>query len=157
LAIAPATYYAAQIRPPSPRALRDEELKPVIRRLHAGNYGVNGVRKMHAALRRDGHEVGRDEVGRLMHQLGLAGVRRGQVRRTTIGDDTAARPSDLVQREFRAARPDQLWVVDLTYLRTWAGFAYLALVVDVFSRRIVGWALTTHMRTELAAGSSESQ
>ena len=84
-----------------------------------------------------------------MRELGLAGVRRGKPKRTTVRDDTAARPADLVNRDFHAARPDQLWVCDLTYIRTWVGFAYLALVIDVFSRRIVGWALAGHMRTEL--------
>ena len=84
-----------------------------------------------------------------MRELGLAGVRRGTVKRTTVRADTAARPADLVDRQFHAQRPDQLWVCDLTYIRTWVGFAYLALVIDVFSRRIVGWALAGHMRTEL--------
>jgi putative transposase len=149
LPIAPATYYAALARPPSPRAVRDNELKPLIAQLHAENYGVYGVRKMHAALRRDGISIGRDQAGRLMRQLGLAGVRRGKPRRTTIAAETAARPGDLVRRDFRAARPDQLWVCDLTYIRTWAGFAYLALVIDVHSRRIPGWALATHLRTSL--------
>jgi putative transposase len=149
LAIAPATYYAAKSRPPSARAVRDGELKPLIAELHERNYGVYGVRKMHAALRRDGVEIGRDRTGRLMRELGLAGVRRGKPKRTTIRDDAAARPADLVQRNFSAARPDRLWVCDLTYIRTWAGFGYLALVIDVYSRRIVGWALAGHLRTEL--------
>jgi len=148
--IAPATYYAAKTRPPSPRAVRDRQLQPRIAAIHAANYGVYGVRKMHAALRREGIAVGRDQTGRLMRTLGLAGVRRGAVRRTTVADGGAVRPADLVERNFSAARPDQLWVTDITYLRTWAGFAYLALVIDVYSRRIVGWALATHLRTELA-------
>jgi putative transposase len=149
LVIAPATYYAAKARPRSARAVRDEQLRPVIAALHADNYGVYGVRKMHAALRRDGIQVGRDQTGRLMRALGLAGVRRGKPKRTTVAEPAAARPADLVQRNFRADRPDRLWVVDLTYLRTWVGFAYLALVIDVFSRHVVGWALATHMRTDL--------
>lgn len=149
LAIAPATYYAAKTRAWSPRGLRDRELKSVIGRVHRENYGVYGVRKMHAALGRAGVAIGRDQTGRLMRELGLAGVRRGKVKRTTAGDPAVQRPADLVNRQFRADRPDQLWVCDLTYLRTWEGFAYLALVVDVFSRRIVGWALATHLRTEL--------
>jgi len=149
LAIAPATYDAAKHRRPSPRAVRDEQLKPLITEVHAVNYGVYGVRKMHAALRRDGVELGRDQTGRLMRELGLAGVRRGKPKRTTVRDQAAVRPADLVNRDFSAARPDQLWVCDLTYIRTWVGFAYLALVIDVFSRRIVGWALAGHMRTEL--------
>jgi putative transposase len=149
LAIAPATYYAAKTRPASARRRRDEQLKPVIADLHEVNYGVYGVRKMHAALHRDGVQVGRDQTARLMRELGLAGVRRGRPKRTTIRDQAAQRPADLVNREFRAERPDRLWVCDLTYIRTWAGFAYLALVIDVFSRRIVGWALATHLRAEL--------
>jgi putative transposase len=149
LAIAPATYYAATTRPPSPRAVRDGELKPIIAAVHETNFGVYGVRKMHAALRRAGVDIGRDQTGRLMRELGLAGARRGKTKRTTIPDVAAARPADLVERHFSADRPDRLWVCDLTYIRTWAGFAYLALVVDVFSRRIIGWALAGHMRTEL--------
>jgi putative transposase len=149
LAIAPATYYAAKTRPASARAVRDAVLKPHIERVHADNYGVYGVRKMHAALCRDGIEIGRDQTARLMRELGLAGVRRGKVKRTTLRADTGSRPADLVNRQFHARRPDQLWVCDLTYIRTWVGFAYLALVIDVFSRRIVGWALAGHMRTEL--------
>ncbi len=134
--IAPATYYAAKTRPPSARAVRDRQLQPRIAALHAANYGVYGVRKVHAALRREGIEIGRDQTGRLMRTLGLAGVRRGAARRTTVADGRAARPADLVERNFTAARPDQLWVTDITYLRTWAGFAYLALVIDVYSRRL---------------------
>jgi putative transposase len=149
LAIAPATYYAMKTRPLSARAVRDAGLKPLIARVHEANYGVYGVCKMHAALRRDGVEVGRDQTARLMRELALAGMRRGKIKRTTVRDDSAARPADLVNRDFRASRPDQLWVCDLTYLRTRVGFAYLALVIDVFSRRIVGWALAGHMRTEL--------
>ena len=149
VAIAPATYYAAKTRPASARAVRDAALKPVIERVHRDNYGVYGVRKMHAALCRDGIGIGRDQTARLMRELGLAGVRRGKVKRTTVRADTGSRPADLVNRQFHAQRPDQLWVCDLTYIRTWVGFAYLALVIDVFSRRIVGWALAGHMRTEL--------
>ena len=149
LKIAPATYYAARTRPASARAARDSELKPIIERVHADNYGVYGVRKMHAALRRAGVDIGRDQTARLMRELGLAGIRRGTIKRTTLRDDAASRPADLVNRDFQARRPDQLWVCDLTYIRTWVGFAYLALVIDVFSRRIIGWALAGHMRTEL--------
>ena len=104
---------------------------------------------MHAALRGAGVDIGRDQTARLMRELGLAGIRRGTINRTTLRDDAASRPADLVNRDFQARRPDQLWVCDLTYIRTWVGFAYLALVIDVFSRRIIGWALAGHMRTEL--------
>jgi putative transposase len=147
--IAPSTYWAAKTRPPSTRAVRDAELKPRIAALHAANYGVYGIRKMHAALVRDGVSIGRDQTGRLMRELDLAGARRGKLKRTTIADPAAEQAADLVQRQFRADRPNRLWVCDLIYLRTWAGFAYLALVIDVYSRRIVGWALATHLRTDL--------
>lgn len=150
LAIAPATYYAANSRPPSPRSVRDEAVKPIITGLHEDNYGVYGVRKMQAALHREKNiEIGRDQTARLMRELGLAGVRRGKTKHTTTSDQTQNRPADLVDRHFHAERPDQLWVVDLTYIRTWLGFAYLALVIDVFARRIIGWALATHLRTDL--------
>jgi transposase InsO family protein len=142
-------YYAAKARPPSARAVRDAALRERIVLLHKENYGVYGVRKMHAALRRDGVDVGRDQVARLMRDLGLQGVRRGRCKRTTVPDSTVVRPADLVNRQFTAERPNALWVCDLTYIRTWAGFAYLALVIDVYSRRLVGWALTTHLRTSL--------
>jgi hypothetical protein len=131
LPIAPATYHAAKTRPPAARAVRDAELAPLIARVHQDNYGVSGARKMHAAVRRDRVEIGRDQTARLMREPGLSGVRRGTVTRTTIRDDAAARPADLANRGFRAPRPDRLWVADLTYLRTWVGFAYLALVIDV--------------------------
>jgi putative transposase len=121
LAIAPATYDAAKHRRPSPRAVRDEQLKPLITEVHAVNYGVYGVRKMHAALRRDGVELGRDQTGRLMRELGLAGVRRGKPKRTTVRDQAAVRPADLVNRDFSAARPDQLWVCDPTWLKLVSG------------------------------------
>lgn len=142
-------YYAALRRPPSSRAVRDEQLKDRIQQVHRDNYGVYGVRKMHATLTREGIEVGRDQTARLMRDLGLQGVRRGRPRRTTVPDAAAERAADLVQRRFAAPAPDRLWVCDLTYIRTWLGFAYLALVIDVYSRRIVGWALAGHMRTEL--------
>jgi transposase InsO family protein len=142
-------YYAAKARPPSARAVRDAVLCDRIALLHKENYGVYGVRKMYAALRRDNIEVGRDRVARLMRHLGLQGVRRGRFKRTTIPDGASVRPADLVNRQFSAARPNALWVCDLTYIRTWVGFCYLALVIDVYSRRLVGWALTTHLRTGL--------
>jgi putative transposase len=142
-------YYAAKKRPPSARAVADAALCQQISAVHAANYDVYGVRKMHDALHRAGVPIGRDRLARLMRQLGLQGVRRGRPKCTTIADSAAARPADLVRRQFHAGRPNQLWVCDLTYLRTWVGFAYLALVIDVYSRRLVGWALTTHLRTDL--------
>jgi putative transposase len=142
-------YYAAKTRPPSARAVADAGLCEQISAVHAANYSVYGVRKMHDALGRAGVPIGRDHLARLMGELGLRGVRRGKPKRTTIADTAAARPADLVRRQFHAQRPNQLWVCDLTYIRTWVGFAYLALVIDVYSRRLVGWALTTHLRTDL--------
>jgi len=142
-------YYAARSRPPSSRALSDIALRERITQVHADNYGVYGVRKMHAALRREGIDAGRDQVARLMRVAGLQGVRRGKPQRTTVPDTAAERAQDLVNRQFAAAGPDRLWVCDLTYIRTWEGFAYLALVIDVYSRRITGWALARHLRTDL--------
>jgi transposase InsO family protein len=142
-------YYAAKTRPPSIRSIADAGLCEQISAVHRANYSVYGVRKMHDALHRAGVPIGRDHLARLMRQLGLAGARRGRPKRTTIADSAAARPADLVRRKFHAVRPNQLWVCDMTYIRTWVGFAYLALVIDVHSRQLVGWALTTHMRTDL--------
>ena len=115
------------------------------------NREVYGVRKVWKQLRREGHAVARCTVARLMRRLGLAGVRRGrQFTVTTIPDTAAARPPDLVTRQFTAGRPNQLWVADLTYVATWRGFVYVAFVIDVFSRRIVGWRASTSLRTDLA-------
>jgi transposase InsO family protein len=118
-------YYATKSRPPSARAVADAKMCEQITAVHEANYGVYGVRKMHAALRRDGVSIGRDRLARLMRQLRLQGVRRGKAKRTTIADLAAARPADLVRRQFHAAESNQLWVCDLTYIRTWVGFAYL--------------------------------
>jgi putative transposase len=112
LEIAPSSFYAMTTRAPSERALRDEELKPVMTRVHEDNYGVYGVRKLWRQLRREGFEVGRDQVRRLMVELGLNGVRRGKKKRTTIPGESAVRPRDLVGRDFGASRPNQLWVCD---------------------------------------------
>jgi transposase InsO family protein len=141
-------YWAAKRRRPAARTLSDRELVPIIERLHAANYGVYGVRKMWWLLNREGHRVGRDQVGRLMRQAGLRGVVRGRKPFTTVSDPADHRPEDLVQRRFTAAAPNRLWVADLTYVRTWAGFCYVAFVVDVYSRMIVGWATSSTMRTE---------
>lgn len=145
----PSTYWSRRSRPASSRQRRDELLLQEIRRVHTGNRGVYGARKVWKQLRREGIEVARCTVERLMRTDGLRGVRRGQPRRTTMADATAARPADLVDRRFIAQRPDQLWVADITYVRTWSGFCHVALVIDVYSRLIAGWALATHLRTEL--------
>ena len=153
--IAPSTYYAAKTRPPSARALRDEELKVIIAKVHKENYGVYGIRKMYASLARepalaDAKPVARCTTRRLMKDLGLRGITRAKGPRTTVphtGEDT--RP-DLVERRFTATAPDRLWVADITYCRTFAGWVYAAFILDVFSRRVVGWQLSTSLRTDLA-------
>jgi putative transposase len=153
--IAPSGYYAAKKRAPSARAVRDEQLKVEIARVHAENYGVYGVRKVWTQLNREGIPVPRCQVERLMKDLGLQGVVRGKTKRTTVPGDVAARPGDLVERQFHAPAPDRLWVADLTYVPTWSGFVYVAFVMDVFSRRVVGWRASTSLRTDLALDALE--
>jgi transposase InsO family protein len=155
LPIAPSTYYAAKSRPPSPRAMRDEALKPEIRRVHRDNFGVYGARKVWLQLGRERIPVARCTVARLMSDLGLRGVRRGAFKVTTTSDGSALRPADLVERDFRATRPNQLWVADITYVATWNGFVYVAFVTDVFSRRIVGWRVSRSLRSDLALDALE--
>jgi putative transposase len=155
LLIAPSTYYAAKRRLPSARALRDEKLKVDIRRVHEENFGVYGARKVWRQLHREGIAVARCTVERLMGELHLQGVRRGKTRRTTTPDETTARPADLVERNFSATRPNQLWVADLTYVASWSGFVYVALVIDAFSRFLVGWQASRSLRTDLALDALE--
>jgi putative transposase len=155
LPIAPSTYYHARRRPASARALRDQELKAEIGRVHAEHLGVYGARKVWRQLHREGIAVARCTVERLMGELGLEGVRRGKARRTTTPDATAARPADLVGRNFAAQRPNQLWVADLTYVATWSGFVYVAFIIDAFSRFIVGWQASGSLRTDLALDALE--
>lgn len=155
LAIAPSTYYAAKTRPPSARAVRDAALAADISRIHRANYAVYGARKLWRALRREGSLIGRDQVSRLMRGLGLAGAVRGKVRRTTISSELSPRPADLVERVFAAAAPNRLWVADITYVSTWSGFCYTAFVIDVFSRAIVGWRVSSTLRAELALDALE--
>ncbi len=149
--IAPSGYYAAKSRPPSARSVRDAELVEDIRVAHRANLGVYGARKVHAELNRQGVAVARCTVERLMRAEGLRGIRRDKTRKTTLGDGAETeRPSDLVKRQFTAPAPNQLWVADLTYVRTHAGWTYVAFVLDVFSRMIVGWQVSTSLRTDLA-------
>ena len=149
--IAPSGYYAAKNRPPSARAVRDAELVEDIKTAHRANLGVYGARKIHAELNREGIPVARCTVERLMRQIGLQGIRRDKTRKTTCGDGAETdRPLDLVKRHFAADGPNQLWVADLTYVRTHAGWTYVAFVLDVFSRMIVGWQISTSLRTDLA-------
>jgi putative transposase len=155
LQVAPSTYYAAANRSPSARQVGDEALKPEIARVHKDNYGVYGAHKVWRELNREGIEVGRDRVRRLMRKLHLAGVVRGKVKRTTFPGEVSERPQDLVERSFVASAPNRLWVADLTYVSTWTGFVYAAFVVDAFSRRIVGWRVSSSLRAELALDALE--
>ncbi len=151
LQVAPASYYAATTRPPSARSCRDETLKEAIQRIWREHFGVYGADKVWAQLKREGVRVARCTVERLMRLLGLRGVVRGKTSvRTTLGDDAAARPADLVKRQFRAAAPNALWVADLTYVKTHSGWVYVAFVVDVFSRYVVGWQISRSLHAELA-------
>jgi putative transposase len=150
------TYYARRSRKPSRRTLEDRGLVAEIHAARAGYRSVYGVRKTWKELKRRDVEIGRDRVARLMRQEGLEGVRRGKKRRTTIADDSALeRARDLLQRDFTATRPNEKWVADITYLRTWNGFVYLAFILDCYSRVIVGWQLTTHLRTDLVLDALE--
>ena len=147
--IAPSTYYDAKSRPASKRSVRDEELKVEIARAHGENYGVYGPRKVWLALHREGIEVARCTVERLMNVLGLQGIRRGKKWKTTVADPAATRPADLVERRFNPTRPNALWVADFTYVPTWAGVVYVAFVIDAYARRILGWRAAMSMRTQL--------
>jgi putative transposase len=155
LQVAPSTYYAAKSRPVSARAARDAVMIPILVALWTANYRVYGAYKLWKAARRAGHEIGRDQVARLMRQAGIVGVSRKRRLRTTRPDPTAPRPADLVQRDFTAQRPNELWVTDLTYVPTWQGVAYVCFIVDAFSRMIVGWRVAGHMRTGMVLDAIE--
>jgi putative transposase len=150
--IAPSGYYALKSRPAAARTLRDAELVEMINRLfwdREKGRGISGYRKMWHLLKREGVQVARCTVERLMRANGLKGVRRGKGFVTTRPDEAATRPPDHVQRHFVASRPNELWVVDFTYVPTWSGFGFTAFVTDVYSRRIVGWRTASRMPTEL--------
>jgi putative transposase len=147
--IAPSSYYAARSRPLSPRARRDAVMIPILVALWTANYRVYGAHKLWRAARRAGHDIGRDQVARLMRAAGIEGVSRRRRLRITRPDQTAPRHPDLVRRDFTAAAPNRLWVTDITYVPTWAGVAYVCFVVDAFSRMIVGWRVAAHMRTTM--------
>jgi putative transposase len=156
LGIAPSTYHAAKKRPPSARAVRDAELKPLILRVWEQNLAVYGADKVWDQLNKDGVCVARCTVERLMAGMGLQGCRRGRVWiRTTEGDDRLDRPADLVERQFRAPAPNRLWVADLTYVKTHSGWVYVAFIVDVFSRMVVGWQASRSLRSDLAIDALE--
>ena len=160
LPIAPSMYYEHRARQADPERLpprlrRDRALVSEIRRVHEDNFRVYGARKVWRQLGREGQLVARCTVERLMRAQGLRGVVRGRKCRTTIPDDSAARPLDRVSRQFQASRPNQLWVADFTYVATWAGFVYVAFVIDVFARRIIGWRVARSMHTELVLDALE--
>ena len=160
LPIAPATYFRHQTWRAHPdqrskRAQRDDWLTTQIQRVWDENFGVYGARKVWRQLTREGTAVARCTVERLMRQMELQGVVRGRPCKTTIPDDAAVRPADLVNRGFVATRPNALWVADLTYVATWRGFVYVAFVIDVFARRIVGWRVSSSLRTDLALDALE--
>ena len=155
LQVAPSTYYDNKSRPLSARAVRDAMLMPILLALFQANYSVYGARKLWISARRAGYDIGRDQTARLMRALGIQGVRRGRRVRTTRPDDRAARPPDLVERDFTADRPNLLWVTDLTYVPTWAGVAYVCFIIDAFSRRIVGWRVASNMRTAMVLDALE--
>ncbi len=160
LPIAPSTYYEAIARERDPqrlpaRARRDAELKPQIKRVWEENRCVYGARKTWKQLKREQVQVARCTVARLMRQMGLCGVMRGKAFKTTIADENAQRPADLVQRHFVATRPNALWVADFTFVSTWRGFVFVAFVIDVFARMIVGWRVSASMKTDFVLDALE--
>jgi transposase InsO family protein len=160
LPIAPSTYYEYKAREADPERLpprckRDQVLISEIRRVYEENFGVYGARKVWRQLRREAFEVARCTVERLMRVLGLQGAVRGRKWRTTIADDSAVRPLDRVNRQFQATRPNELWVADFTYVATWSGVVYVAFVIDVFARRIIGWRVARSMNAELVLDALE--
>ena len=161
LPIAPSVYYEHKLWQRAPerrpaRAQRDDGLCEHVRRVWNENKQVYGPRKVWKQLKREEHAVARCTVERLMRRLGLRGTIRGRkFKVTTVPDTAAPRPMDLVTRQFKATRPNQLWVADLTYIATWRGFAYVAFVIDVFSRRIVGWRASNSLRSDLALDALE--
>src|SRR5262244_1426896 len=160
LPIAPSSYYERKAREAEPerappRVRRDVEISQEIQRVWDENFQVYGARKIWRQLCREGVAVARCSVERLMRSLGLQGAVRGGKRRTTISRDQTDYPTDLVKRQFTAMRPNQLWVADFTYVATWAGFVYVAFVIDVFSRRIIGWRVARSMHTDLVLDALE--
>jgi len=161
LPIAPSTYHQHRGRSQDPsrrpeRQRRDDELRVEVRRVWDENHRVYGADKVWRQLRRENVPVARCTIERLMRGLGLRGVTRGRAFAiTTVADEATPRPSDLVERDFSASRPNELWVADITYVATWAGFVYVAFVIDVFSRRIVGWRVSRSLRSDLALDALE--
>ena len=149
LGVSPSGYWAWSKRPSSARARADAELTETIRTIHVDSRGTYGMPRVHAELRDNGTRCSRKRVARLMRAAGLEGVHRRRSVRTTVSDRDTAPAPDLVERHFSASRPNALWVADITYVPTWQGFLYVAVVLDVFSRRVVGWSMAGHLRTEL--------
>ena len=149
LEVSPSGFYAWRKRPPSKREQEDEMLTQEIKKIHQKSKGTYGAPRIHAELVEQGWHVGRKRVARLMCAADLRGVSRRKAPRITQRKPDAHPAPDLVQRNFTASRPNELWVADITYIATWTGFLYLAVVVDAWSRRVVGWAMATHLRTEL--------
>jgi len=155
LQVASSTYYAFKNRVPSARAMRDAMLMPILLALFSANYKVYGAHKLWKAARRAGYDIGRDQVARLMRRLDIRGVSRSRRVRTTVSDQDARRPPDLVERDFTADTPNLLWVTDLTFVSTWVGTAYVCFIIDAFSRMIVGWRVASNMRTEMVLDALE--
>lgn len=155
LQVAPSTYYDNKKRPLSARAIRDAMLIPILLALFVANRKLYGAHKLWKAANRAGHVIGRDQTARLMRQMGIRGVSRKRKVRTTVPDDNAVRPADLVERDFTADRPNRLWVTDLTFVSTRAGTAYACFIIDAFSRKIVGWRVASHMRTVMVLDALE--
>jgi len=149
LGVSASGYYAWRLRPPSARAQADAALTESIRAIHERSRETYGMPRIHAELAAEGLPVGRKRVARLMRAAGLEGISRRRRGRTTRRDQDARPAPDLVERNFSAGGPDELWVADITYVPTWAGFLYLAVVLDAFSRRVVGWSMANHLRTDL--------
>jgi transposase InsO family protein len=149
------TYHGRKRQPVSARAVRDQQLKIDIRRVWENNYRVYGAYRVWKALGREGIEVARCTVERLMTEIGIRGVQRGRRKWTTIPDHTAHRPPDLVDRQFEASRPNRLWLADITYASTWNGWLYVAFVLDVYSRMVVGYQIATNLRTDLVLDALE--
>ena len=153
--VSASAYWARKTKLPSLRAVRDKVVLSEIRRVHSDSYSIYGQWKVWKKLQKDGITVARCTVERLMRKHGIEGVRKGKTQHTTIPGPTPIPAKDLVKRNFTAERPDQLWVADFTYIRTWEGWSYLAVVLDVYTRRIVGWQLANHMRQSLVSDAFE--
>jgi len=155
LPIAPSTYYDIKTRPPSARELRDLKLEKEILRVYEENKSVYGVYKVYRQLKKEGIKIARCTVKRLMRKLGISGVLRGKDKKTTIPSTNTSCSHDLVKRDFKPTFPNRLWVADITYVRTFLGFVYVAFIIDAFSRHILGWQVSNTLRSDLALDALE--